>query len=52
MNMKFHEICAVVKETSVHSGNIHVHQAPFSNDTSSNKNKKKKKVNLSNCIHV
>ena len=29
MNMKFHEICAIVKEISVHNGNIHVHQAPF-----------------------
>ena len=36
MNMKFHEICAVVKEISVHNGNIHVHQAHFSNDTASN----------------
>ena len=42
MNMKFHEICAVVKEISVHNGNIRVHQAPFSNDTTSNKTKKKK----------
>ena len=42
MNMKFHEICAVVKEISVHYGNIHVHQAPFSDDTASNKKKKKK----------
>ena len=41
MNMKFHEICAVVKERSVHNGNINVHQAPFSNDTASNKIKKK-----------
>ena len=40
--MKFHEICAVVKEISVHNGNIHVHQAPFSNETASNENKKKK----------
>ena len=40
--MKFHEICAVVKEISVHNGNIRVHQAPFSNDTTSNKTKKKK----------
>ena len=44
MNMKFHEISAVVKEISVHNGNIHVHQAPFSDDTASNKNKKKKKL--------
>ena len=43
MNLKFHEICAVVKEISVHNGYIHVHQAPFSNDTASNKKKKKKK---------
>ena len=44
MNMKFHEICAVVKEISVHNGNIHVHQAPFSNDKTSNKKKKKQKL--------
>ena len=41
MNMKFHEICAVVKEISVHNGNIHVHQAPFSNDTASNNKRAK-----------
>ena len=41
--MKFHEICAVVKEISVPNGNIHVHQAPSSDDTASNKNKEKKK---------
>ena len=41
MSMKFHEICAVVKDISVCNGNIHVHQAPFSNDTASNKKKKK-----------
>ena len=45
MNMKFYAICAVVKEISVHNGYIHVHQAPFSNDTASNE---KKKVYLSN----
>ena len=45
--MKFHEICEVVKEISVHTGNIHVHQPPFSDDTASNKKKKEKKVNLS-----
>ena len=39
--MKFNEICAVVKEMSVHNGNIHVHRAPFSNDTVSNKKKKR-----------
>ena len=44
MNMKFHEICEVVKEISVHNGNIHVHQAHFSDDTASNKNKKKKEL--------
>ena len=43
MNMKFHEICAVVKDISVHSGNIHVHQATFLNGTASNKKKMKKK---------
>ena len=42
MNMKFHEICAVVKEISIHHVNIQVHQAPFSNGTASNKKKKKK----------
>ena len=42
MNMKFHEIFAIVKEISVHNGNKHVHQAPFSNDTVSNKRKRKK----------
>ena len=41
MNMKFHESCAVVKEISVHNGNIRAHQAPFSYDTASNKKKKK-----------
>ena len=41
MNMNFHKICAIVKEISVHNGNIHVHQAPFSDGTASNKNKKK-----------
>ena len=44
MNIKFHEICAVVKEILVHNGNIHVHQASFSDDTASNKNKNKKKL--------
>ena len=29
MNMKFHDICAIVKEISVHDGNTHVHQAAF-----------------------
>ena len=44
MNMKFHEICAIMKEISVHNGNIHAHQAPFSNDKASNKKKKEKKL--------
>ena len=45
MNMKFHKICAIVKEISVHNGNnIHVHQAPFFDGTASNK--KTKRVNL------
>ena len=43
MKMKFHEICAVEKEISVHNENVHVQQAPFSDDTASNKKKKKKK---------
>ena len=43
MNIKLHEICAVVKEISIHNGNIHVHQAPFSDGTASNKKKKRKK---------
>ena len=43
MNMKFHKICAIVKEISVHNGNVHVHQAPFSDGTASNKKKKKEK---------
>ena len=50
MNMKVHEICATVKEISVHNGNIHVNQAPFSDGTASNKNKNK--ADLSNGIHV
>ena len=50
MNMKFYENFPKVKEISVHNGNKHVHQAPFSDDTASNK--KKKKVNLSNGIHA
>ena len=41
-NMQFHEICAVVKEISVHNRNIHVHQAPFSNTRHQIKSKKKK----------
>ena len=41
MNMKFHEICAIEKEISVRNGNIHVHQAPFSDGTASSKKKKK-----------
>ena len=52
MNMKFHEIRAKVKEISVHNGNIHVHQTPFSDGTASNRKKKKKKVRLSNGIQV
>ena len=44
MNMKFREIFAIVKKILLHNGNIHVHQAPFSDDTVSNKNKKKKKL--------
>ena len=52
MNMKFYEIFPTVKVISVHNGNKHVHQAPFSYDMASNKKKKKKKVNLSNGIHV
>ena len=53
MNVKLYENFPIVKETSVHNGNKHVHQAPFSDDTASNKHKKKKKnVNLSNGIHV
>ena len=42
MNMKFHAIFAIVKTISVHNGKIHLHQAPFSDDTLSNKKKKKK----------
>ena len=41
MNMKFHEFCAIVKEISVHNGNMHVHQARFSDGMASNKKKKK-----------
>ena len=41
MNMTLHKMCAIVKEMSVHNGNIHVHQAPFFDDTASNKKKKK-----------
>ena len=40
MNMKLHKMCAIVKEMSVHNGNIHVHQAPFSDGTASHKKKK------------
>ena len=32
MNLKFHAIFAIEKNISVHNGNIHVHQAPFSDD--------------------
>ena len=46
--MKFHEIYAIVKEISVHNGNIRLYQAPFVYGTVSNKKKKKKKVNLRN----
>ena len=52
MKMKFQAIFAIVKNISVHNGNIHVHQAPFSEDTVSNKKDKEKTVNLSNGIHV
>ena len=41
MNMKFHEIFAIVKKISVHNENIHVHQAPFFDGTASNKKKRK-----------
>ena len=41
MNMTFHKMCAIVKEVSVHDGNKHVHQAPFTDGTASNKKKKK-----------
>ena len=40
VNMTLHKLCAIVKEMSVHNGNIHVHQAPFSDGTASNKRKK------------
>ena len=40
--MKFHEICAIVREIPVHNGNTHIHQAPFSDGTASNEKKKKK----------
>ena len=40
MNMTLHKTCAIVKEVSAHDGNIHVHQAPFSHGTVSNKKKK------------
>ena len=45
--MKFHEISAVVKEISVHNGNIHVYQTPFPM-TQHQIKRKRKKVNLSN----
>ena len=41
MNMKLYKMCTIVKEMSVHNRNIHVHQAPFSDGTASNKKKKK-----------
>ena len=39
MYIKFHKICAIVKEISVHNRNTHVHQALFSDGTASYKNK-------------
>ena len=45
MNMKFHKMCAIVKEISVHNGNTHLHQALFFPDgTASYKKKKKNKL--------
>ena len=44
MNMKFHKICTIVKEISVHNGNTYVHQALFSDSKASFKKKKKNKL--------